>query len=173
MHTENVAGSLMVLPALVKLRILFVVVAVLSAIPVSVASDFREGDILILSEDRSFLSRFQDQGILLLYELRNQRECGDSLPEVSSCIQKCAKRKYRLPSSKSVYVRGYFRRNGTYVAPHFRRAPNRYGMRSSRRHSTISSHKSVFVRGYFRKDGTYVSPHFRRPPGKARASRRY
>ena len=77
MHTENVAGSLMVLPALVKLRILFAVVAVLSAIPVSAASNFREGDILILSENRSFLSRFQDQGILLLYELRNQRECGD------------------------------------------------------------------------------------------------
>ena len=126
MHTENVAGSLMVLPALVKLRILFAVVAVLSAIPVSVASDFREGDILILSEDRSFLSRFQDQGILLLYELRNQRECGDvryhkSISSAGRCIQKCAKRKYRLPSPKSVYVRGYLRGNETYVAPHFRR----------------------------------------------------
>ena len=63
-------------------------------------------------------------------------------------------------------VRGYYRSNGTYVAPHYR---SDYG--SSLGRSTSSSgyvyrnpyaaSPSVGVRGYTRYDGTYVLPHYR------------
>jgi hypothetical protein len=58
---------------------------------------------------------------------------------------------------KTVHVRGYFRKDGTYVRSHYRSPPysNPPSLRSS-------SGGSTYVRGHFRKDGTYVRGHTRR-----------
>lgn len=71
-------------------------------------------------------------------------------------------------SSKSVSVKGYTRKNGTYVAPHYRSAP---GSKSSSYYKTSASTSSglapsnaIKVKGYYRKDGTYVRPHYRSTP---------
>jgi hypothetical protein len=70
-------------------------------------------------------------------------------------------------------VRGYYRSNGTYVAPHYR---SDYGSSVGRSTSTSSSSyvyrnpyaasPSVGVRGYTRYDGTYVLPHYRTPANR-------
>lgn len=86
-----------------------------------------------------------------------------------------------LPSPAQVRVRGYFRKDGTYVAPHYRSRPdgNFYNNWSTKGNInpytggpgtkvTAPSRSSgdVFVEGYFRGDGTYVAPHHRsRPDG--------
>lgn len=79
----------------------------------------------------------------------------------------------------SVHVRGYYRKDGTYVQPHYRSAPdgNFYNNWSTRGNvnpytgepgtkvSPPSGYgQDVYVRGYYRSDGTYVPPHFRSPP---------
>ena len=67
---------------------------------------------------------------------------------------------------KSVNVKGYYRKNGTYVAPHTRSAPSS----KSSSYNSIPSYSytapsdSVKVNGYYRKDGTYVRPHYRSKP---------
>jgi len=78
-----------------------------------------------------------------------------------------------------VYVRGYTRQNGTYVAPHYRSAPdgnpsnnwstlgnsNPYtGAVGTKRTPLDDDSSDVLVRGYTRQNGTYVAPHFRSSP---------
>lgn len=78
-----------------------------------------------------------------------------------------------------VRVRGYTRRDGTYVAPHYRSEPDgifsnnwstygnvnpftgAYGTRSS---PPEGYGADVYVRGYSRNDGTYIAPHYRSTP---------
>ena len=63
-------------------------------------------------------------------------------------------------------VRGYYRSNGTYVAPHYR---SDYGSSVGRSTSSSSyvyrnpyaANPSVGVRGYSRNDGTFVLPNNR------------
>ena len=86
---------------------------------------------------------------------------------------------------KTIFVEGYFRKDGTYVQSHFRSAPlssvsprgppsflipesgngvaengSYYGEVSS----LTGRPKTVRVRGYYRKDGTYVRGHYRSRP---------
>ncbi len=88
---------------------------------------------------------------------------------------------------KNVFVNGYLRKDGTYVASHYRSLP--VGGVSSRGPPLRISNgpepktsyygelnkygvpKTVPVRGYFRKNGTYVQPHFRGAP-RIRGGRR-
>jgi hypothetical protein len=75
---------------------------------------------------------------------------------------------------KSVSVRGYTRKDGTYVAPYTRSAPgSKSGYSSSYKSSSgyssgsdysLPPSDSVKVDGYYRKDGTYVRPHYRSSP---------
>ncbi len=78
---------------------------------------------------------------------------------------------------KSVRVKGYYRKNGTYVAPHTRSAPSSKSSsyKSSPSYKSNTNYSiptysepapsdSVKVRGYYRKDGTYVRPHYRSKP---------
>lgn len=65
-------------------------------------------------------------------------------------------------------VRGYFRSNGTYVAPSYRSSYGSLGGSSS--HSSYvyrnpyAASPSVSVSGYTRSSGTYVLPHVRTSP---------
>ena len=80
-----------------------------------------------------------------------------------------------------VQVRGYTRKNGTYVAPHVRSSPNstrtdNYSypgntnpytgkIATGDASNTIKQKSSdVWVNGYYRKDGTYVSGYWRSAP---------
>ncbi len=80
---------------------------------------------------------------------------------------------------RAVKVRGYFRKDGTYVQPHFRSATdgkfwnnwttkgnvNPYtGRLGTVREPPPGYGQDVLVRGYYRADGTYVSPHMRAAP---------
>lgn len=77
---------------------------------------------------------------------------------------------------KSVNVKGYYRKNGTYVAPYTRSAPSSSGTYKSAptykpkatyspsSYSSSAPSDSVKVEGYYRKDGTYVRPHYRSKP---------
>ncbi len=72
-------------------------------------------------------------------------------------------------------VRGYFRSNGTYVAPHYRSSYGSLGGSSSLGglgstsssgfyyRNPYSAYPSVSVDGYTRGNGTYVLPHYRTP----------
>jgi hypothetical protein len=81
--------------------------------------------------------------------------------------------------SGSVHVRGYYRKDGTYVRPHYRSAPdgnfnnnwstkgnvNPYTGEPGTKTAPPSDYGTdVFVEGYYRKDGTYVPPHYRSAP---------
>lgn len=61
------------------------------------------------------------------------------------------------PRTKGVVVRGHFRKDGTFVKPHVRRAPG------------AKKPKTVVVRGHFRANGTFVKPHVRRAPTSKKA----
>lgn len=66
-------------------------------------------------------------------------------------------------------VRGYYRSNGTYVAPHYRSDYGSAGGYSSSRRDYVyrnpyAAYPSVSVRGYTRSNRTYVFPHYRTPP---------
>lgn len=82
-------------------------------------------------------------------------------------------------SSGSVSVRGYYRKDGTYVRPHQRSAPdsstsnnwstkgntNPYtGKEGTKTALPSRSGSDVSVQGYYRSDGTYVAPHMRSAP---------
>jgi len=92
---------------------------------------------------------------------------------------------------KTVYVRGYYRKDGTYVRSHYRSPPgsnppstssstfDRYKSLESTNSNITNPRvaengsyygepskltgrpKTVYVRGYYRKDGTYVRGHYR------------
>jgi hypothetical protein len=63
-------------------------------------------------------------------------------------------------------VRGYYRSNGTYVAPHYRSDYGSMGSTSSSGYvyrNPYAAYPSVSVRGYYRSSGTYVAPYVRTP----------
>jgi len=68
-------------------------------------------------------------------------------------------------------VRGYFRSNGTYVAPHYRSDSGSFGGGSLGRSSSsayvyrnpYAATPTVRVEGYTRSNGTIVLPHYRTP----------
>ena len=62
------------------------------------------------------------------------------------------------PRTKGVVVRGHFRKDGTFVKPHVRKAPG------------AKKPKTVVVRGHFRANGTYVKPHVRRAPSSKKGA---
>lgn len=64
-------------------------------------------------------------------------------------------------------VSGYFRSNGTYVAPYYRSDAGSFGRSSSSAYvyrNPYAATPSVSVRGYYRSSGTYVAPHVRTAP---------
>jgi hypothetical protein len=70
-------------------------------------------------------------------------------------------------------VSGYYRSNGTYVAPYYRSdygsLGGSYGHSSSYSSGYVyrnpyAAYPSVNVRGYYRSSGTYVAPHVRTSP---------
>ena len=65
--------------------------------------------------------------------------------------------------AKRVKVKGYYRKDGTYVKSHTRRAPSRSRARSSYSRNRVNPNKT-WVRGYYRKDGTWVKGHYRTMP---------
>lgn len=85
----------------------------------------------------------------------------------------------RTTSPREVSVRGYYRRDGTYVAPHKRTAAdgnfynnwstygnvNPYtGKPGTKRQPPAGYGEDVWVDGYYRSDGTYVRGHYRSAP---------
>jgi len=81
---------------------------------------------------------------------------------------------------KTVFVRGYYRKDGTYVRSHYRSPPS---TSSPEKITTFSDRgvaengsyygeispltgrpKTIPVKGYYRKDGTYVRGHYRSKP---------
>lgn len=70
-------------------------------------------------------------------------------------------------------VRGYFRSNGTYVAPHYRSSSGSmsgsHGSGSSYVYrNPYAAYPSVSVGGYYRSSGTYTAPHVRTSPNWTR-----
>jgi hypothetical protein len=68
-------------------------------------------------------------------------------------------------------VRGYYRSNGTYVAPYYRSSYGSLGRTTSHSYSSgyfyrnpYAAYPSVSVRGFYRSSGTYVAPHVRTAP---------
>ena len=87
--------------------------------------------------------------------------------------------------AKSVSVRGHYRKDGTYVQPHMRSAPdgnvsNNWSTRGNINPYTGeigtkdplggSTSGDVYVDGYIRSDGTYVQPHIRSAPDGNKAN---
>lgn len=86
---------------------------------------------------------------------------------------------------KTVYVNGYYRKEGTYVRSHFRSPPYsnptyKYERSTGKIQTGVAENgsyygepskltgrpKTVHVKGYYRKDGTYVRGHYRSKPRK-------
>jgi len=96
---------------------------------------------------------------------------------------------FAATSHAQTYVRGYYRSNGTYVAPHTRSAPDSnpynnlepartsvpsYGAPAAQPYPSLgydegtgSNPRSVRVRGYTSDDGAYVAPHYRSAPDRS------
>lgn len=85
----------------------------------------------------------------------------------------------------AVHVRGYFRKDGTYVQPHMRSASdgnfwnnwstsgnvNPYtGVPGTRTTPPHGYGQDVYVHGYLRSDGSYVPPHYRSAPDGDRSN---
>ena len=78
---------------------------------------------------------------------------------------------------KTVYVRSYYRKDGTYVSSYYRSPPStnpRYvidldkgpgvaenGSYYGEPSKITGNPKTIYIKGYFRKDGTYVRGHYR------------
>jgi len=88
-------------------------------------------------------------------------------------------RQTRTTSPREVSVRGYYRRDGTYVAPHRRTAAdgdfynnwstygnvNPYtGRPGTKTSPPVGYGQDVWVEGYYRSDGSYVRGHYRSAP---------
>ncbi len=86
---------------------------------------------------------------------------------------------------KTVYVNGYYRKDGTYVRSHYRALPSSSGnsLRAPPAQfkpfiaengsyygqpNQYGVPKTVHVRGYYRKDGTYVRGHYRSRPTRTK-----
>ena len=101
---------------------------------------------------------------------------------------KSGSKSYKSTKS-SVHVKGYFRKDGTYVAPHYRSAPDKNpynnwsypGNTNSYTGKTATADpqkyldnyyskdkyadgERVWVNGYYKADGTWVSGHWRTAP---------
>lgn len=85
-----------------------------------------------------------------------------------------------------VSVKGYYRKDGTYVQPYHRSSPNSTEEKGATKTEDRSNHPDkkadkqtdkqvdkkegdVSVKGYYRKDGTYVKPYHRSSPNKTDA----
>ncbi len=69
-------------------------------------------------------------------------------------------------AAQAGWVSGYFRSNGTYVAPHYRSDSGSLGLSSSSGYvyrNPYAAYPSVSVNGYYRSNGTYVAPYVRTP----------
>ena len=73
-------------------------------------------------------------------------------------------------TGRTTHVRGYYRKDGTYVQPHERRLPGAATDNGTYRSSPQSTYippastpsgDKIEVKGYFRKDGTWVAPYLR------------
>lgn len=71
-----------------------------------------------------------------------------------------------LDETKTVYVKGYYRKDGTYVRSHTRSAPTRSssGSQGTSSSSSTGRPKTVHVKEYYRKNGTRVRSHMRSAP---------
>ncbi len=78
-------------------------------------------------------------------------------------------------AAQAGWVSGYYRSNGTFVAPYYRSDHGSLGAgysvysSSSRNYvyrNPYAAYPSVHVQGYFRSNGTYVAPYRRTPPNK-------
>ncbi|MFH1231011.1 MAG: hypothetical protein V1709_05885 [Planctomycetota bacterium] len=83
---------------------------------------------------------------------------------------------------KTVYVRGYYKKDGTYVGSYYRAPPtSNYSSKNTPTYTpsvaennsyygepskTTGRPKTVHVDGYYRKDGTYVKGHYRSTPSR-------
>jgi len=76
-------------------------------------------------------------------------------------------------TAQAGWVSGYYRSNGTYVAPYYRSDYGSVGGSCGYSSSYSSgyvyrnpyaAYPSVNVRGYYRSNGTYVAPHVRTAP---------
>jgi uncharacterized protein YgiM (DUF1202 family) len=88
---------------------------------------------------------------------------------------------FYLSSIGQVPVKGYTRKDGTYVAPHTRSSPNHtktdnysYPGNSApastpaKGNEIAPSSSDVWVDGYYRQDGTYVNSHYRTAPNNTK-----
>ncbi|WP_417912539.1 hypothetical protein [Candidatus Electronema sp. TJ] len=69
-----------------------------------------------------------------------------------------------LNSSEKAQVRGYYRKDGTYVQPYKKSETRQYSSDTHRLSPDSGRLKTIDVRGYYRKNGTYVRPHRRSAP---------
>lgn len=71
-----------------------------------------------------------------------------------------------LDETETVHVRGYYRKDGTYVRSHTRSAPTNSssGTQGTSSSSSTGRPKTVHVREYYRKNGTRVRSHMRSAP---------
>jgi hypothetical protein len=79
----------------------------------------------------------------------------------------CAPR-FAVAAGKSVHVKGYTRKDGSYVPPHTRSAPRtsaRGFTPSAPAFSSSTVPRDVPVAGYTKDDGSYVRPHMRHIDG--------
>ncbi len=72
-------------------------------------------------------------------------------------------------AAQAGWVKGYTRRDGTYVSSHYRSSSSSLGGSSSSSRNYVyrnpyAASPSVHVRGYYRSSGTYVAPHVRTAP---------
>ncbi len=71
-----------------------------------------------------------------------------------------------LSANAQDLVNGYFRRDGTYVAPYYRSSSgcSGYSSRDYVYRNPYAATPSVRVNDYFKTNGTYVAPHVRTAP---------
>ena len=74
-------------------------------------------------------------------------------------------------AAQAGWVSGYYRSNGTYVAPYYRSSYGSIGRSSGYSYSSgcvyrnpYAAYPSVHVRGFCRRSGTRVAPHVRTAP---------
>jgi hypothetical protein len=79
---------------------------------------------------------------------------------------------FDIDNSSKEHVRGYYRKDGTYVQPYTNSEPRQYSSDTYRASRDPNQPKTIYVRGYYRKNGTYVQPHRRSAPSRRSVRRR-
>lgn len=74
--------------------------------------------------------------------------------------KRSSKSKTSESGARTTHVKGYYRKDGTYVAPHERRLPGTASSTYDPPASTSNGGRTQ-VKGYYRKDGTWVAPYSR------------